>query len=69
MGVWPLAPGVICLPLVQSLWSVEGTCRTEATPSRAGNCGGGVGCAEGKAEELSLTNVTAAEPGQCLHLR
>ena len=44
MGVWPagaLAPGVICLPLVQSLWSVEGTCRTEATPSRAGNGGGG----------------------------
>lgn len=28
----------------------------------------GGGCAEGKAGELSLTDVTAAELGQCLHL-
>lgn len=50
-----LAPGVICLPLVQSLWPVEGTCRTEATPSRAGSCGGGVGCAESR----------GAQPDRC----
>lgn len=65
MGVWPAGAtgsGVICLPLVQSCDQWRGHVGQRPLLPDLGVVG--EGCVEGKAEELSLTGVTAAELGR-----